>query len=73
MPSAAYIMKNWCVDCTWTPTAATYAAKTVTLTYKAAATASAYVASMAIAQTQDMNAINPVILSAPYLDPDQSW
>jgi hypothetical protein len=73
MPSANYVMVNWCVTCTWTPEPGTYSAKTVTLRFKAHATNSAYVTSMAQSQTQDMNAQNPVTLGAPFLDPDQSW
>jgi hypothetical protein len=73
MPSSVSIMVNWCVDVTWTPVPGTYAALTRTLRYKAHSTNSAYVTQMAIAQTQDMDAQNPVTLSAPYLDPDQSW
>ena len=73
MPSAAYVMVNWKVDMTWTPVPGTYSAVTRSLTFKAASTASAWVATMAANQTQDMNTQNPIILSAPYLDPDQSW
>lgn len=73
MPSAAYVMKNWCVNMTWTPVPGTYATQTRIFKMKAAASASAYVTSAAIAATQDMNNQNTIILSAPYLDPDQSW
>jgi hypothetical protein len=73
MPSANFIMVGWCVNVTWTPDPATYAPLTRTLRFKAHATNSAYVTSMATAVTQDMNAQNPVTLSAPFLDPDQSW
>ncbi len=73
MPSANYVMKNWVVDMTWTPVPGTYATVTRPFKIKAHATNSAYVTSAAQAAVQDMNAQNPVILSAPYLDPDQSW
>lgn len=71
MPSANMIMKGWCVDMTWKPTSE--AAKTRTLRFLAHATNSAFVTQAALAQTQDMNALSAVTLSAPYLDPDQSW
>ena len=73
MPSANYIMKNWCVDMTWTPVPGTYAPITRKFKMKAHAGGSAIVAAACASACQDMDAQNPVIRSAPYLDPDQSW
>ena len=73
MPSAAYVMKNWRINITWTPNAGLYAPQTVTLKFKAHATNSAYVTQMAQNAVQDMTAVNPVTIGAPSLDPDQSW
>ena len=73
MPSANYVMKNWRINITWTPDPALYAARTVTLKFKAHATNGAYVTQMAQNAVQDMTLTNPVTIGSPSLDPDQSW